>query len=111
MNTQISRTIRLMITPFAGDQAAQKGSRNTFGAWPTPTQLGAWLELEVTVTGSPDPRTGYILGINEIDAAVRASAITPLSEALTAEQPLPLPQLLAAVTERIEDELKRPTTA
>lgn len=60
-------------------------------AIPAPAALGeagsdaTWMmhfELEVTVAGSPDATTGYIVGIQEIDAAVRSSAPPLLQDAM-----------------------------
>ena len=47
--------------------------------------LDGWMmhfELEVMITGTPDAITGYILGIQEIDAAVRATAPAMLQQAM-----------------------------
>lgn len=64
-------------------------------AIPAPTALneagldGAWMmhfELEVTVGGSPDATTGYIVGIQEIDAAVRSLAPPLLQDAMAARR-------------------------
>jgi len=37
--------------------------------------LGRYYEMTFTLLGTPDPRTGYIVGIQEIDAAARAAVI------------------------------------
>jgi len=68
---QLSRIVRLAIPAPAASG--------------TPQARDAWMmhfELEVTITGTPDATTGYILGIQEIDAAVRATTPAMLQEAM-----------------------------
>lgn len=43
--------------------------------------LGRYYELTVTLRGIPDPVTGYIVGIQEIDAAARASVLPAIESA------------------------------
>lgn len=55
-------------------------SHGGFGGMPAPSGLVASFELEVEVVGGPDPSTGYLIGIQHIDAAVR-EAVVPRFEA------------------------------
>lgn len=43
--------------------------------------LGRHYELDVTCEGSPDPQTGYLVNIKEIDTAVRSRVTPSLAEA------------------------------
>jgi 6-pyruvoyltetrahydropterin/6-carboxytetrahydropterin synthase len=43
--------------------------------------LGRYYEIEVTCEGDPDPGTGYLLNIKDIDRAVRAAVIPRIVEA------------------------------
>lgn len=44
---------------------------NTTAGKPSMTTLGRYYELTIAIKGHPDPQTGYLLGIQEIDALVR----------------------------------------
>jgi len=70
----LSRVVRLALVPG-------RGSAPTVRAWSEVDGWSACMEVEVTVTGTPDPTTGYIVGIQEIDRAVKecASRIIPAS--------------------------------
>ncbi len=66
----LSRTIRFCINPDASTEGP-----NGYAGRPAMRGLGRYYELTATVRGAPDPRTGYILGIHEIDAPIRASVL------------------------------------
>ncbi len=72
----LSRTIRFCINP----DASAAGS-NGYAGRPAMRGLGRYYELNATVQGTPDPRTGYILGIHEIDAPIRASVVPIIEHA------------------------------
>ena len=44
--------------------------------------MGAWYQIEVTVDGTPEQRTGYLATLAELDASVRLSVIPILQNAL-----------------------------
>lgn len=48
--------------------------------------LGRYYEFEAVCTGVPDPRTGYLVNIKDVDRAVRTSAV-PMVERACAEEP------------------------
>jgi len=58
------------------------GRHNTFAGWPSVPGVGLFCEWQVICRGEADERTGYLLGIGEIDAAVREDVIDPLAAAL-----------------------------
>jgi len=64
----LRRTVR-----FCLGVEARSGSG--FGGLAAPRGLPAYYELDVTVRGTPDPITGYLVGIQEIDAAVRREVV------------------------------------
>jgi 6-pyruvoyltetrahydropterin/6-carboxytetrahydropterin synthase len=70
----LSRVVRLALVPG-------RGSAPTVRAWSEVDGWSACMEVDVTVRGKPDPTTGYIVGIQEIDRAVKecASSIIPAS--------------------------------
>jgi len=62
----LQRTVRFSINT----DGSNTGSNTTAGK-PSMTTLGRYYELTIAVIGQPDPQTGYLLGIQEIDALVR----------------------------------------
>jgi 6-pyruvoyltetrahydropterin/6-carboxytetrahydropterin synthase len=99
----LTRTVRIALVPARGQLPRVLGWQESHG-W------CAAMEIEVTVRGNPDARTGYIVGIQEIDRATRACAeriipasfiagadphgILPrLAEEIGAELDLPLPSM------------------
>ncbi|MCP4067940.1 MAG: hypothetical protein GY741_06620 [Phycisphaeraceae bacterium] len=79
----LTRTIRFSLTrelPPADALASPRG--NTHAGWPSMNLVaGASWEATVEVRGVPDPRTGYLVGIDKLDAAVRTRALPVLLEA------------------------------
>lgn len=66
----LSRVVRLSLQP----------DRRQGG--PAAPHPGSWCEIGVTCRGLPDPVTGYLLNISEIDRAVRAHAVDVLRDAV-----------------------------
>ena len=64
--------------------------------------LGRYYELEITATGDPDPTTGYLLNIKDIDRAAYATAIPLVAQTcVDAPQTEPaalMPALLEALS-------------
>ena len=103
---QLTRTIRLAVSPLQTHRPGDGGPRrNTFASWPTPDALAAWYELDVTMVGEPDPGTGYLLGIDVIDEAVRARALPLLSDAFVERSEEPATSILVRLAESIAGEL------
>ncbi|MDG2031704.1 MAG: 6-carboxytetrahydropterin synthase [Phycisphaerales bacterium] len=101
----MTRTIRMAISPQPHRIGGDEARRNTFASWPTPDGLAAWYEFDVSLVGEPDPRTGYLLGIDVIDAAARANALPILGEALSGQSREPTPSLLVRLADSIASEL------
>lgn len=81
---------------------------NSFAAWPPMMGLGVFCEISVTCIGPADADTGYVININDIDAAVRSEAI-PLIGGQLRESPDSNPaMLLPTLHERIEAALPLP---
>jgi 6-pyruvoyltetrahydropterin/6-carboxytetrahydropterin synthase len=51
-------------------------------------EFDRWIEVESAVTGAPDPETGYLLDITEIDSAVRTVLPPLLVDAAKSGEPL-----------------------
>lgn len=76
--------MRFAINPGgSGDGAART---NGYAGVPAMVGLGRHYELTVTCRGEADPVTGYFLGIQEIDRAVRRAGV-PLIERACRERP------------------------
>jgi 6-pyruvoyltetrahydropterin/6-carboxytetrahydropterin synthase len=63
----LTRVVRLALVPGRGSAPAVR-------AWSAIDGWCAALEIEVCVTGTPDTRTGYIVGIQEVDRAAKEAA-------------------------------------
>ena len=74
---ELSRTLRFFINP-----AGQAAGGNGFGGRPACVGWGLGLELEVVCTGVPEPRSGYVVNIQAIDAAARAVALPQIDRAV-----------------------------
>lgn len=72
----LSRTVRFSVNPDGSRQGP-----NGYAGRPSMRGLGRYYELTATVRGAPDPKTGYILGIQEIDAPLRAGVIPAIDHA------------------------------
>lgn len=99
----LSRTVRFCINPD-GSTAGSNG----YGARPAMRGLGRYYEMTFTLTGTPDPETGYIVGIQEIDAAARATVIPEIGRRC-AQTPTAEPaSVLADLWPTIRDAMPRP---
>lgn len=67
-----------------------------FGGLPAPSGLVATFELEVEVFGEPEPTTGYLIGIQHLDAAVRETVVPRFEAAFRAGDADPITLLLEA---------------
>jgi 6-pyruvoyltetrahydropterin/6-carboxytetrahydropterin synthase len=57
---------------------------NSWGGWPSAVGIAPYLILRVEVTGIPDPQTGYLVNIQELDALLRKYAIPAAAQQLFA---------------------------
>lgn len=87
--------------PVEGDPRG--GRWNTFAGWPSLPGVGLFCEWEIRCRGEADPRTGYLVGIGEIDVAVREHAIEWLAGALRRD-PAAAPAVLLAEIAPVLDE-------
>ena len=72
--TTLSRAVRILVTPESSPPA-KEGFHNTFAGYPSSSELGAWFEIEVSVAGMPDPSTGYLATLAQLDKSVRDSIV------------------------------------
>jgi 6-pyruvoyltetrahydropterin/6-carboxytetrahydropterin synthase len=76
----LCRTVRFAISP-TNRAELNSGKHNAYAAWPSPAGWHAHLSLEVVIRGEPDPRTGYLISISEIDDVARRHALPLLDDA------------------------------
>lgn len=89
---ELSRTVRFSIglAEESRDADQSGGRHNTFAGWPSLRGLGVYTELEVRCRGAVDARTGYMMNISAIDAAVREAAL-PIIQRAFRHQPATFP--------------------
>lgn len=78
---------------------------NGLGGVPTPVGLGAVYDLEITVRGRADTRTGYVIGIQDLDRAMRRSLVPRLQSAYAANAPATPSRILAESAPEVQAEL------
>lgn len=78
----LSRTVRVVFNP---DSGAASLSTNGFGGQPAMVGLGRYYEFVVCCEGEPDPATGYLLNIKDIDRAVRDTVAPIVARACECE--------------------------
>jgi 6-pyruvoyltetrahydropterin/6-carboxytetrahydropterin synthase len=98
----LRRTVRAgILRAEAGPAQAPTGNSNGFAGIPLADGFGAHHELTIALAGRPDGRTGYLVGIQHVDALVRAHG-WPLLESMWRERPTPSP---SAAVRRLADAL------
>lgn len=84
---RLKRIVRFTVNPPVPPALAVKsGSTNGFGGKPAMHGLGRFYELEVGCGGEPDPITGYLISVQDIDKATRSHAL-PIIERACHESP------------------------
>jgi len=58
---------------------------NSWGGWPSAVGVAPYLVLRIVVSGVPDPITGYLVNIQELDHLLRRHAIPLAARRLSAE--------------------------
>tara|TARA_R110002072_G_scaffold42064_20_gene118665 strand:- start:91707 stop:92540 length:834 start_codon:yes stop_codon:yes gene_type:complete len=71
----IRRIVRFCINP----DGSTLGD-NSYAGKPSMAGLGRYYELTLSVRGHPDPQTGYLIGIQEIDALVRTHLVPVIAD-------------------------------
>lgn len=75
----LTRRVRMTVNP--PDAPSMPDGSHGYAGVPTPVGLGAHYECAVTVGGTPDARTGYVLDIKVIDDAARQALLPALTRA------------------------------
>jgi len=99
----LTRSVRFCIND--GETSTDQPRVNSYAAWPAMTGLGRFYQIDVLVRGTPDPITGYLMNITEIDQAVRSAAIPVIqqtvAEAPTSDPVAMLPRLFHVIGEAL----------
>ncbi|MFM9994425.1 MAG: 6-carboxytetrahydropterin synthase [Phycisphaerales bacterium] len=77
----LSRTVRFSVNPPGRRDADLRGDANGYAAVPAMRGLGRHYEVTVICRGEPDPVTGYVVNIKDIDRAARAAIVPRIIEA------------------------------
>ena len=88
----LRRTVRIGIPASAAGMqrkiSPKEPHRNGFAGIPPSDGFTAHHEVTVECVGVPDARTGYLIGIQEIDALVRAHLAPLLESFFRSSQPI-----------------------
>jgi 6-pyruvoyltetrahydropterin/6-carboxytetrahydropterin synthase len=98
---QLKRTVRFCINPdgsTAGDDSA--------AGKPSPSGFCRYYELTLAVQGPPDPTTGYLIGIQEIDKLVRTQLLPIIASQINTDPVSNPAKLLPALWERAQSHLE-----
>ena len=72
----LSREIRFALVP--PNQINDRATANSWAGWPATNLIVPQLVLRCEVEGEPDPQSGYLCNIKEIDDLLRSIVVTKL---------------------------------
>jgi 6-pyruvoyltetrahydropterin/6-carboxytetrahydropterin synthase len=84
----LRRSVRFSINPDGSTDG-----ENSFAGKPSMSGLGRYYEIQLEICGIPDPQTGYLVGIKEIDEIVR-NHLAPIISSQIAQDPKVHPGML-----------------
>jgi 6-pyruvoyltetrahydropterin/6-carboxytetrahydropterin synthase len=94
---RLTREVRMSIPPADEALPASGEAKNSWAGWPAVAGLAPYVVLRLTVEGTPDPTTGYLLNIKEIDHRVRDAALPVIRDAVAVgNRQTPEPLIAAA---------------
>jgi len=104
---ELRRLVRFIVNPQDPDGAVPSGhGLNTFAGTPCMRGLGRYYEIEAVAAGDPDPVTGYLIGIKDLDVVVREAAI-PLVTTACLDKPWTSPlELMPALFRAVDARLR-----
>lgn len=82
----LTRTVRFAVNPPL-PSVPRTVAKNGYAGQPPVIGLGRHYELDVSCRGVPDPRTGYLFDIKEVDRLVRDIAIPVITEVCNSSAP------------------------
>ncbi len=102
---RLKRIVRFTINPEG--IRAPGGTTNGFGGKPAMRGLGRYYELEVGCGGEPDPVTGYLISVQDIDRLTRANALPIIERACNHTPEVDPATLLPAIAESLRAAMPR----
>jgi 6-pyruvoyltetrahydropterin/6-carboxytetrahydropterin synthase len=97
----LGRAVRFSINPASGGVHRDLPGQNGYGGVPAMNGLGRYFEVNVLCGGQPDPVTGYLINIKQIDDCVRRTVIPRIADACErrpcTDPATLLPELLASL--------------
>ena len=102
---RLKRTVRFTVNPR--ELAPPDGAwRNGYAGSPAMRGLGTHYELHIECVGRPDPKTGYLINIKDVDLAARETVVPGIvrtfHESPTSEPAEVLPPLCSALNESLD---------
>lgn len=103
----LTREVRFSVDrDWAGHVEFTRPITNSWGGWPSAVGIVPYLLLRATVVGEPDPVSGYLVNIADIDHLLRRHAIPYSAEALRSHGwRMPAEHLLGHIWERVLPEM------
>lgn len=107
---RLTREVRFSVDrDWAGHIEFSRPITNSWGGWPSAVGLVPYLRLRATVTGEPEPATGYLCNIARIDELLRIHAIPYAARELDRYGwRLSAEQLLLAIWRPVAEKTPRP---
>ncbi len=100
----LQRTVRFSINPDGSTLG-----ENSYASKPNISGFGRYYEIKLAIKGQPDPKTGYLISIQEVDSIVRDLFIPIIANQLDtnpcAHPALLLPSLWAVAADQINHQL------
>ncbi|MDF1808443.1 MAG: 6-carboxytetrahydropterin synthase [Phycisphaerales bacterium] len=107
-NTLPTQTLRRIVR-FSINPDGSNSGHNSFAGKPSIHGFAHYYEIRLSINGYPDPNTGYIVGIQEIDSIVRDELVPLISKQIetdpTQHPGLILPMLFATTQSHIKHQL------
>lgn len=77
----LRRTVRFSLPPPGRSDAFGTSKSNPYAGWPSSSGLCPYGEIAIEARGEPDPASGYLVNISDIDRTVREELLPWLAEA------------------------------
>src|SRR5262245_35073238 len=104
----LSRTVRFAINPPELRATGPDAGANGFAGSPPFRGLARHYEIEVICEGSPDPVTGYLIDIKDVDRGVRSAVVPQIQQTCDSHPNTEPAVLLPAMVAALGTALPRP---
>ncbi|MEM1422558.1 MAG: 6-carboxytetrahydropterin synthase [Planctomycetota bacterium] len=79
MHVRLTRTVRCTFNP---GETPEDAGVNGYGGKPAMSGLGRYYVFDVVCVGEPEPDTGYLINIKDVDRATRSSVVPRVAETI-----------------------------